>query len=124
MSQKHDLKSLSNAEILQLFEQLCIEQYDAIEGNENARANRLITSTFAMENELKSRPGDQRRILMKLFGHPNMQVRLAAARANLAVDYLAARRELEAIVDEQWFPQAGDAGMTLWNLDRGFYRPT
>ena len=61
---------------------------------------------------------------MTLFGHPNMQVRLTAARANLAVDYIAARRELEAIVDEQWFPQAGDAGMTLEHLDSGVYRPT
>lgn len=124
MRQKQHLRSLSNAEIARLFEQLCIEQYDAIEGNENARASRLIRQTFMIEAELKSRPGDQRRILTALFGHPNMQVRLQAARANLAVDYIAARRELEAIVDEQWFPQAGDASMTLWNLDRGFYRPT
>jgi len=124
MKQTQDLKSLSNVEILQLFERLCIEQYDAIERNENARANRLILKAFALETELKSRPGDQRRILMRLFGHPNMQVRLSAAQANLAVDYIAARRELQAIVDEQWFPQAGDAGMTLENLDSGFYRPT
>lgn len=61
---------------------------------------------------------------MTLFDHPNMQVRLTAARANLAVDYIAARRELQAIVDDEWFPQAGDAGMTLWNIDRGFYRST
>ncbi|QEL23301.1 DUF2019 domain-containing protein [Bosea sp. F3-2] len=124
MKQKQDIKALSNTEILKLFERLCVEQYDAIERNENARANRLILKSWALETELKSRPGDQRRVLMKLFGHPNMQVRLAAARANLAVDYVAARRELQAIVDEQWFPQAGDAGMTLEHLDSGFYRPT
>jgi len=123
MKHEQDLKALSNTAILALFEQLCIEQYDAIEGNANARANRLIQRSWALETELKSRSGDQRRILMKLFGHPNMQVRLAAARANLAVDYIAARRELEAIVDEQWFPQSADAGMTLWNIDRGVYRP-
>lgn len=124
MMRQRDLKSLSNAEIVRLFEQLCIEQYDAIERNENARANRLILKTWALATELKSRPGDQRRVLMELFGHPNMQVRLTAAHANLAVDYVAARRELQAIVDEQWFPQAGDAGMTLDNLDSGFYRPS
>lgn len=124
MKQKEDLRALSTSDILGLFEQLCIEQDDAIEGNENARANRLIMRTFALEAEPKSRPGDQRRILMKLFGHPNMQVRLTAARANLAVDYIAARRELQAIVDQQWFPQSGDAGMTLYHLDTGFYRPS
>lgn len=118
------LKSLSVVDLRQLFEMLCIEQYDALERNEIAAFNRRYDKIQAIEDELKSRPGDQRRVLMHLFGHPNMQVRLTAARANLAVDYIAARRELQAIVDEQWFPQAGDAGMTLDHLDSGFYRPS
>ena len=118
------LKYFTSDALKQLFEKLCIEQYDALEGQEIASFNRRFDRILAIENELKSRPGDQRRILMTLFDHPNMQVRLTAARANLAVDYIAARRELQAIVDAQWFPQAGDAGMTLWNIDRGFYRPT
>jgi len=118
------LKSLTAEELKRLFERLCIQQYDALEGNAIASYNRRYDQILAIENELKSRPGDQRRILMGLFGHPNMQVRLTAAHANLAVDYIAARRELEAIVDEQWLPQSGDAGMTLWNLDRGVYQPT
>lgn len=118
------LKSLTTEELTRLFEQLCIQQYDAIEGNLIASYNRRYDKILAIQNELKSRPGDQRRVLMGLFGHPNMQVRLTAAHANLAVDYIAARRELQAIVDAQWFPQAGDAGMTLENLDSGFYRPT
>lgn len=118
------LKSLSTEELKRLFEQLCIQQYDALERNAIASYNKRYDAILAIQNELESRPGDQRRLLMSLFGHPNMQVRLTAAHANLGVDYIAARRELQAIVDSQWFPQAGDAGMTLWNLDRGFYRPT
>ncbi|WP_293808898.1 DUF2019 domain-containing protein [uncultured Bosea sp.] len=118
------LTALTAQELKDLFEQLCIQQYDALEGNAIASYNKRYDQILAIQNELKARPGDQRRILMSLFGHPNMQVRLTAAHANLAVDYIAARRELQAIVDEQWFPQSGDAGMTLWNLDRGFYRPT
>lgn len=118
------LKSLTAQELKLLFEKLCIQQYDSLERNEIASFNRRFDRILAIETELKSRPGDQRRALMALFGHPNMQVRLTAARANLAVDYIAARRELQAIVDTQWFPQAGDAGMTLDNLDSGFYRPS
>lgn len=124
MRQRKNLKSLSNAEIVNLFEQLCIEQYDAMEGNEQARVNRLVWRIHDLAMELKSRPGDQRYELMRLFGHPNMQVRLSAAEANLAVDYASARRELQAIVDSQWFPQAGDAGMTLYFLDTGESKPT
>lgn len=124
MRQRKNLRLLSNAEIVGLFEQLCIEQYDAMEGNEQARVNRLVWRIHDLAMELKSRPGDQRYELMRLFGHPNMQVRLSAAEANLAVDYTSARRELQAIVDSQWFPQAGDAGMTLYFLDTGESKPT
>lgn len=119
-----NLTPLSTDALTRLFEALCIEQYDALERNEIAAFNRRYDRIQAIQDELKSRPGDQRRALMRLFGHSNMQVRLTAARANLAVDYLAARRELQAIVDEKWYPQAGDAGMTLHNLDTGVFKPT
>jgi hypothetical protein len=118
------LKSLSTTDLKLMFEKLCIEQYDSLERDEIAAFNRRYDKIQAIEDELKSRPGDQRRVLMELFGHPNMQVRLTAARANLAVDYVAARREIQEIVDSKWFPQAGDAGMTLHFLDTGFSRPT
>lgn len=119
-----NLKPLSTNDLLLLFEKLCVEQYDSLDREEYAGFNRRYDRIQAIEDELKSRPGDQRRILMKLFGHPNMQVRLTAARANLAVDYPAARREIQDIADSRWGPQCGDAGMTLVNLDNGIYRPS
>lgn len=124
MTQQKNLKSLSNAEIVNLFERLCIQQYDAMEREEQARVNCLVWRVHDLEMELKSRPGDQRYELMRLFGHPNMQVRLSAAQANLAVDYASARREIQEIKDSKWYPQAMDAGMTLYFLDIGESKPT
>ncbi len=124
MTQQKNLKSLSNAEIVDLFERLCIEQYDAMEREEQARVNRLVWRIHDLETELKSRPGDQRYELMRLFGHPNMQVRLSAAQANLSIDYASARREIQKIKDSKWYPQAMDAGMTLYFLDTGKSKPT
>lgn len=124
MKRGKKLGSLSNAEIAAEFEHLCIERYDAMERNENNRANRLLWKVNDLENELKSRLGDQRHVLKKLFGHPNMQVRLSAAQANLGVDYIAARQELQAIADSKWYPQAAEASFILRNIDSGFYRPT
>ena len=121
---RSNLRSMSATEIVNAFEHFCIEQYDAMEGNENTRANRLVWKVHELEMELKSRSGDQRYLLKALYGHPNMQVRLAAARATLIADYGAARRELQAIVAEQWYPQTAEARMCLDNLDSGFYRPT
>ncbi|HEV2553974.1 MAG TPA: DUF2019 domain-containing protein [Bosea sp. (in: a-proteobacteria)] len=121
---KVNLKALSTSDLLLLFEKLCVEQYNALDRQEYAAFNRRYDRIQAIEDELKSRPGDQRRILMTLFGHPNMQVRLTAARANLAVDYPASRREIQHIADSKWGPQCLDAGMTLINLDNGIYRPS
>jgi hypothetical protein len=78
----------------------------------------------AIRDELKSRPGDQRRALLSLFDHENAQVRLQAARATLAVEPAAARSVIESIAQGRKFPQAGDAGMTIENLDSGFYKPS
>lgn len=124
MKRNEDLSVLSNDEIVRRFEQLCIEQYDAMDREELGRVNRLVWRIHALEMELKSRPGDQRRLLRRFFGHSNMQVRLSAAEANLAVDYLAARREIQDIANSKWEAQCLDAGMTLINLDNGVYRPS
>jgi len=75
-----------------------------------------------VSNELKSRAGDERRALMALYGFPNMQVRLKAAIHTLGIAPIEARSQLEAIAQSKWFPQAGDAGMTLSNLDQGIFR--
>jgi hypothetical protein len=72
---------------------------------------------------LKARNGDQRRALLLLYEHPNAQVRLKAAKATLAVNPDAARRVLQTLADSREFPQAGDAGMTLINLDRSIFNP-
>ena len=77
-----------------------------------------------MKNELKSRSNDERHALTVLYTHPNAMVRLQAARANLALGYTEARRVIQAIADSGNQPLAGHAGMTLWNLDRGFCKPT
>ena len=124
MSRNETLRALSNEEIVQRFEQLCIEQYDAMDREERGRVNRLVWRIHALEMELKSRPGDQRRLLRRFFGHSNMQVRLSAAHANLAIDYPAARREIQDIANSKWEAQCLDAGMTLINLDTGIYRPS
>jgi hypothetical protein len=61
---------------------------------------------------------------MKLYEYPNMQVRVQVAKLTLAVAPVEARRQLEAIAETHWMPQAGDAGMCLTNLDRGIFKPT
>lgn len=89
-----------------------------------AKVNRLIREMWVVQDELKSRLGDQRRALLALFDHENAQVRLMAARENLAVVPAVARKMIETIANGPKIPQAGDAGMTISNLDSGLFKPS
>ncbi len=85
--------------------------------------NRLFDEEDAILEELKARAGDQRHALLPLLDHPNIQVRLNVAKSTLAIAPQAARREIEAIAKRVDVPQGGDAGMALWALDEGIFKP-
>ena len=119
-----NLKNMSVTELADRFVALGIGQFQAELHGEIAKNNRLIRQMWDVTDELKSRPGDQRSALLPLFDHPNVQVRLMAARLTLAVAPAAARQMLEEIKESKEYPQAMDAGMSLWALDEGIFTPT
>ena len=92
--------------------------------DDNATFGRLFEQMDAVKEELKRRPGDQRHALIDLHNHPNVQVRLKSAIATLAIVPDKARRLLQVIADSREYPQAGDAGMTLYSLEQGIFKPT
>jgi hypothetical protein len=121
---KMSLNKMKTEELVDRFAHVALDQDKAIRYDDNATFNRLFDQMIAIEEELKSRPGDQRRALISLYNHRNVQVRLKSAVATLAVAPDAARRELHAIADSRDYPQAGDAGMTLSCLEWGTFKPT
>ena len=120
----HKLRCMSSEQLVERFAAIGLEQDRALLENEIATFNRLFDQMQAVSRELKSRSGDQRRALMKLYQHPNMQVRLKSAVATLPVAPEAARHMLELIAQSGWQPQAGDAGMAIVSIDRGIFKPT
>jgi hypothetical protein len=118
------LVTLSVDALVERFAEICLAQDEALLYSNIAKFNRLFDQMIAIEDELKSRTGDQRIALTALFTHENAQVRLQAARAALAVVPEAALNVIKAIANGRKFPQAGDAGMTLDNLESGFFKPT
>ncbi|HTS40759.1 MAG TPA: DUF2019 domain-containing protein [Xanthobacteraceae bacterium] len=111
-------------QLLDRFGEIGVAQDKALLANAIDKFNSLYDEKVIIVAELKSREGDQRRALMRLYNHQNMQVRLNAANATLAIAPDEARNLLQKIADSNFFPQAGDAGMSLWNLERGVYKPT
>jgi hypothetical protein len=121
------LQDLSVAELVERYTNLGIEQDKAeLEGKTGniSEINRLFKQMQAIENELKGRSGDERRALLQLYEHPNLHVRLKAAKATLAVAPQSARQMIQTIADSRLYPAAGAAGMCLWALDEGIFVPS
>jgi len=116
--------TLDEDALVKRFAEICLAQDEALLYSNIAKFNRLFDQMIAVEKELRARLGDRRSALTTLFTHENAQVRLQAARATLAVAPEEALGVIKAIAGGRKFPQAGDAGMTLVNLERGIFKPT
>ena len=117
------LEKMSVDELVERFAEIAIAQDQAELMGEIGKFNSLYRQMDATEKELRTRGREARLALLRLYDHPNMQVRLKAAKRTLGVAPEAARKVIQAIYDSKWYPQAGEAGMTLWNLDRGVFKP-
>lgn len=112
------------SELVDQYVAISLAQFDAIRNDDSAKFNHLVDGLIAVEDELRKRASDERAALLSLYAHDNPQVRLNAATATLTVAPAQARAVLEKIRASQEQPQALDAGMTLWNLERGVFKPT
>ena len=118
-----NINGMSVSELVDRFTAIALEQDKALFKDDIPKFNSLYRQMDDVKNELKARQGDQRRALLPLFDHPNLQVRLKAAVTTLAVAADAARKELKNIAVSRRQPQAGDAGMLLRGLEDGSLVP-
>ncbi|MCP3053834.1 DUF2019 domain-containing protein [Aurantimonas marianensis] len=119
----HRLGSAPLSELLDDYVRMSLRQYDVNMIDDFRAYNATVPRQIALEAELKRREGDQRRALLSLFEHPNMQVRLNTARATRPVAPEAARKMLQEIAASRYFPMAADAGMSIRAWDQGIYKP-
>jgi hypothetical protein len=110
-------------ELVAKFIEIGTAQYRAVYVIDNASYNRLYKAMEHVRAELKAMPGDQRRALLPLLSHPNVEVRLKAAHSVLALYPDLARKALEDIRDSGIEPQNGDAATSIRRLDEGVYVP-
>lgn len=118
-----NVSKMTTDQLVQLFADLAVQQDAALLYRAQREVNKIFWRLEEIESELKSRPGDQRSALLPLYSHKNMQVRVKAAKATLAIAPEAARAQLEAIRASGWQPQALEAGMSIGSLDEGIYKP-
>ena len=121
---KIDLKTASMDELVGRFVALGVEQYEMELSGYGFRRNRAIRARFALEDELKSRGNDARRLLVQFYEHHNIQVQCNAASATLALFPEKARSKLDQIRRGGFEFTSLAAGMTLVNIEKGRYVPT
>jgi hypothetical protein len=119
-----NVREMTVDQLVDHFTILALDQDKALLREDIARVNQLYDQLKLVEMELKSRGDDERKALLKLYQHPNPQVRVKALKATLAVAPIAAREMLEVIADSREYPQAGEAGMSIRALERGIFKPT
>ena len=120
---KINLTAMTVDELVEHFAKIGVAQDQALLYSEIGKFNQLYWQMKSVDTELRARGEGARRALLRLYNHPNMQVRLQAAKRTLAVAPQVARQAIESISQSNWFPQAGEAGMTLSNLDSGVFKP-
>jgi hypothetical protein len=107
-------------QLVQPFVAIALDQDTALLRREHARFNRLFDEMEAVEGELKARDGDQRRALLSLYDHPNIQVRVKAVKTTLAVtsEGGVARTERNRRIPEV------SAGRRDRHVKRGIFKPS
>ena len=117
-------QDLTIPELVERFTEITLGQYEALLDDDRKMFKQLFEEMRVVLDELKARPGDQRRALRALYSHPNVQVRLKAAKNTIAVAHEEAIEVIKDIANSGHYPQAGEAGMSLWTLEQGIFKPT
>jgi Domain of unknown function (DUF2019) len=122
-SKEPALSDLTEDALLQRFATLTQQHGDAIYHWETSRANRIFPHIQAVVDELQSRENDKRTDLLRLYDHPNVFVRLNAARYTLAVAPEVACRALQTIAESKDYPASAEAGMSIHAFVSGINKP-
>ena len=119
-----DLRSEPVSTLVKYFLKISLAQDEAEIDGAIALYNRLFAIRTAIVEELRLRPGDQRRQLITLFDHSNLRVRLYAALETLVVAPVESRQILQQIHAWRLTPYCAEAASILKGLDDGSFVPT
>jgi hypothetical protein len=109
--------SLSVVELVERFVVLGLAQYEAVEGFQTGRYNRLYDRVAAVVAELQARDGDQRRALLPMLESDNPQLRYLAATALRSIAPLRSRQAYQRLREEGRTPWSLDASIAIHRMD-------
>lgn len=105
--------NISVSALVDKFVSISLAQYEAIEGGEIQKYNQLYSEIDRIVDELKNMRGDQRRMILALYAHRNIFVRLQSASVTKDIAPSAAKRIFEEVEASRITPYAVDAAFAL-----------
>lgn len=111
------LENISPNDLVDEFLRISLAQYAAIENSEIQKYNKLFFKIDEIETLLKNMPGDQRRMILALYTHENIFVRLQSALMTKEIAPSAAKRVFEEVEASRIYPYSADAAQALRNLN-------
>ena len=120
---KSTLDALSDDDLVNRFAESAKERGSAVLDSETRRANRMFDRMWAIDSVLRTRGREARIKLVPLLDDKDRFVRYYAALYLLAIVADRARAVIEWNYKNRFDALAGDAGMTLHNLDTGVFKP-
>ena len=118
------LEELTIDELIARFILIGEKQYPLTLRGEVKKYNLLVENEGKINKELRRRGIEARLELVKLFIHPNIQVRMNAARRSLGIAREPALNVLRQITKEDFGPFRLDAGMAIALVEDGTVNPT
>jgi hypothetical protein len=119
-----DLRTLTDGDLVARFRICALNEASALLDSDIPRVTELFWDMRAINDELKRRGPQARRVLLTLLDDKNLRVRLEAARRLLTDDAEKALQTIKDVVASHQMPEAGDAGMLLLELERDIGQPT
>jgi hypothetical protein len=120
---RHNLDALSDEELVTRFAEAAKQRGAAVLDSATRRANRIFRHMWSINNELRFRGKAARLKLIPLLDDKDRFVRYYAAKHLLSLVPDRARAEIERNAKYTYDAICGDAGMTLYNLDTGVFKP-
>ena len=121
---QRELASLSTDQLLGMYEDISLKEFDAIELGDMPLVQKLIEKQVSLDQEIRARGVEARRKMVQWLSHHNPQARINTAKALLAIAPQEARSALELLASRGPSIQRLDARMCIRQLEEGVFKPT
>jgi Domain of unknown function (DUF2019) len=117
---KKSFEHMTIQELIAAYEQIVLEQDQSFRFEKNTKFNKEFKIRVAIVEQLRSRPGDQRKALAPLLDRREPWMRICVAEDTYSLDPERSRKYMQTVADYRFDPYKGRAASSLGLWDMGY----